>query len=99
MKILDSLYNMHLKTKEYTPIVLGEDKTLKYKDKVWHFPKGTTILDCDDEEMAKVLYMNWLVDKAYRGGKITSEQIRTTVERAYNYKEITYEQTNLGFNR
>lgn len=99
MKILDSLYNMHLKTREYIPIVLGEDKTLKYKDKVWHFPKGTTMLDCDDAEMAKVLYMNYLVDKAYKGGKVTSEQIRETVERAYRKEEVEYEQTNLDFNR
>lgn len=99
MKILDSLYNMSLLVKDYDFKVLEENKVYKYKDKEWHVPKGSTVYDIEDDEYSKVLYMNYLVDKAYRGGKITSEQIRTTVERAYNYKEITYEQTNINFNR
>ena len=101
MKILDSYYNMHrnIIDNNYKSKILDVDKQYKFKDKTWYLASGTCVYDCSDDEMSKILYMNYCVDEAYKGGVINLEQIRTTVERAYNYKEVVYEQTDLNFNR
>ena len=101
MKILDSYYNMQRQIidNNYKSTILDTDKQYRFKNKVWNLPAGTCVYDCSDEEMSKILYMNSCIDRAYRGGAISLEQIRTTVERAYNFKEISYEQTDINFNR
>ena len=101
MKILDSYYNMHRNIiyNNYKSTILDTDKQYRFKNKTWNLPAGTCVYDCSDEEMSKILYMNYCVDEAYKGGAISLEQIRRTAERAYNYKEVVYEQGNLDFNR
>lgn len=99
MKILDSYYNMHvmLNKHNYATKQLQQDTVYTFKNKTYHIPAGACVLDIEEDEMAKILYMNACVDKAYRGGAITSEQIRQTVERAYSFKEEKYEQGNIDF--
>ena len=87
MKILDSYYNMlrQIIDNNYKSKILDADKQYRFKNKVWNLPAGTCVYDCSDDEMSKILYMNYCVDEAYKGGAISLEQIRATVERAYNF--------------
>lgn len=63
--------------------VLKEDEVFRYKEHEFKISKNCNVYNCPAEEVAKILYMYKRIDKAYRGGLITLQQIENVVEEAY----------------
>lgn len=89
-KLLNSYKAMEkfLKEKNYNMVLLKEDKTYNYVNKKgenieFKISRGTTILDCPEDIMAKVLDMHSKINTAYVKGIITMEDITKTIEEIY----------------
>lgn len=85
MELLNSYKRMHelIRDKGWGIRILQQDEVIEFKGNRFELGKNTCVIDCPMEELGKVLYMQKRVDKAYRGGLITLEQIREVVERVY----------------
>lgn len=85
MELLNSYKRMHelIRDKGWGIRVLQQDEVIEFKGNRFELGRNTCVIDCPMEELGKVLYMQKRVDKAYRGGLITLEQIREVVERVY----------------
>lgn len=104
MELLNSYKRMHelIRDKGWGIKILQQDETVEFKDNKFELGKNTYVIDCPAEELGKILYMQKRVDKAYRGGLITLEQIRRVVEEVYGTvaeEKKVDEQTKLDFNR
>lgn len=86
MELLNSYKRMHelIRDKGWGIRVLQQDEVIEFKGNRFELGRNTCVIDCPMEELGKVLYMQKRVDKAYRGGLITLEQIREVVERVYD---------------
>lgn len=85
MELLNSYKRMHelIRDKGWGIRILQQDEVIEFKGNRFELGRNTCVIDCPMEELGKVLYMQKRVDKAYRGGLITLEQIREVVERVY----------------
>lgn len=104
MELLNSYKRMHelIRDKGWGIRILQQDETVEFKDNKFELVKNTFVIDCPTEELGKILYMQKRVDKAYRGGFVTLEQIREVVDGVYGAageEKKTDEQTKLDFNR
>lgn len=69
-----------MKEKNYPGVVLKEEKIYKYKNSKgveidFKLPRGTHVLDCDDETMAKIMDMNSKINTAWLKRLVTLEEI------------------------
>lgn len=77
MKLLESFKNMliMLRDSDYEMTVLEETKTYKYNDFEKTVTKGSSIWNCPDDLMAKILFMYSKINKAHQAGIITDSQL------------------------
>lgn len=77
MKLLESYKNMLIliRDSDFEMTVLTETKTYKYNDFEKVVAKGSTIWNCPDDLMAKILFMQSKVNKAYKAGIISAAQL------------------------
>lgn len=65
-----------LKKHEYKTKLLEKDTVFKYKNRVFSLEKGTSVLDCNDNELiARIIIMDEIINKAYKKGIITSQDL------------------------
>lgn len=102
MELLNSYKRMHelIRDKGWGIRILQQDETVEFKGNKFELGKNTYVIDCPTEELGKILYMHKRVDRAYKGGLVTLEQIRGVVEEVYGAdreeKKID-EQTKFNF--
>lgn len=86
MELLNSYKRMHelIRDKGWGIRILQQDETVEFKGSKFELGKNTCVLDCPVEELGKILYMQKRVDKAYRGGLITLQQIENVVKEVYD---------------
>lgn len=91
MELLNSYKRMHelIRDKGWGIRILQQDEIIEFKGNKFELGKNTCVLDCPVEELGKILYMQKRIDKAYRGGLITLQQIESVVEEVY--KEVQNE--------
>lgn len=107
MKLLDSYKKMleMIRDSDFKMKSLEVDKTYKYGEYEKNVSAGSSIWDCDDDTMAKILFMQSKVDQAYKGGIITLNDIVKAVFDVFEDKGTTREekkadeQAKLNFNR
>lgn len=85
MELLNSYKRMHelIRDKGWGIRILQQDEVIEFKGNKFELGKNTCVLDCPVEELGKILYMQKRVDKAYRGGLITLQQIENVVKEVY----------------
>lgn len=85
MELLNSYKRMHelIRDKGWGIRILQQDEVIEFKGNKFELGKNTCVLDCPVEELGKILYMQKRVDKAYRGGLITPQQIENVVKEVY----------------
>lgn len=66
---------------------LVEDKEVSFKDKKYHLKKGTVVLDCDDELLARVMYMNDIINYEFIKRNITTEEITKIIKEVENIEQ------------
>ena len=71
----DTKYYFQTKSKELT-----EDIELSFGKWRMHIKKGSMMPDTDLETLTKHMYMNYLVNEAYKKGEITLSEIDQTVK-------------------
>lgn len=69
-----------MKEKDYKNVVLKTETTYKYKNSKgvvidFVLPPGTSVLDCDNETMARIMDMNSKINTAWIKGVVTLEEI------------------------
>ncbi len=65
-----------LKKHNYKTKQLKEDTTVKYKNKAFLLKQGTSVLDCEDTELiARIIIMDDIINKAYKKGIITKQDL------------------------
>ena len=80
-KMLLAIKNQNIKMKK-----LEEEKIVSFKDKKYFLKKGTMVLDCEDEFLARVLYMNDIVNVEFLKKEISTSEIRKIIEEVENVK-------------
>lgn len=85
MELLNSYKRMHelIRDKGWGIRILQQDEIIEFKGNKFELGKNTCVLDCPTEELGKILYMQKRIDKAYRGGLITLQQIENVVKEVY----------------
>lgn len=85
MELLNSYKRMHelIRDKDWGIRILQRDEVIEFKGNKFELGKNTCVLDCPVEELGKILYMQKRIDKAYRGGMITLQQIENVVKEVY----------------
>lgn len=77
-----------IRDSDYEMVKLEEDKEYKFNDFTKKITKGSTIWNCDDELMAKILFMQSKIDQAYKSGVISLSQIVLVVGRVFGEVEV-----------
>lgn len=81
-KLLES-YKRMCKTiadDKYKVILTEKTRKVSYKGNVYIVSKGDYCYNCSDLMLAKILYMNDVMDKAYRKNIVSLEQVKNIIE-------------------
>lgn len=74
-KVLNS-YKRGLELVNFNKIkLLKEDTTFRYKTYEYHVKAGTYVIDDTDENIAKFLYINRLIDKLVQEKELTIKEV------------------------
>lgn len=90
MKLLESYKNMliMIRDSDFEMTVLTETKTYKYNDFEKVITKGSSVWNCPDDLMAKILFMQSKIDKAFVAGIISAEQLVMVIGEVFGEVEV-----------
>ena len=81
-KLLDSYKRMceTIANDKYKVILTEKTRKVSYKGNVYIVSEGDYCYNCSDLMLAKILYMNDVMDKAYRKNIVSLEQVKNIIE-------------------
>ena len=81
-KLLESYKRMceTIADDKYKVVVTEKTRKVSYKGNVYIVSKGDYCYNCSDLMLAQILYMNDIMDKAYRKNIISVKQIKDIIE-------------------
>ena len=81
-KLLESYKRMCKMISDYKFKVIEVKKTRKvsYKGNVYVVSKGDYCFDCEDLMLARILYMNDMLNEMYKKNIVSLEQVRDIIE-------------------
>lgn len=71
--------------------LLKVDTAFKYKNYEYHIPAGTYVIDDTNDNIAKFLYINKLIDKLVKEEQLTIKEVYYCAIRTVRAKEKNYE--------
>lgn len=81
-KLLESYKKMCkiIAENQYEVVKCKKTRTVKWNGNVYVVSKGDFCYNCDDSMLARILYMNEMIDVAYKKNIVDLEQVKNIIE-------------------